>query len=206
MADQGSRVVWSVLLLLGTTLSGCTSTQVRDERNALWTQNEEAQAEIDRLRLALDESELENTRLRLRSGSEQISSEETQFEGIEGVEISTGPGTVTVHVPGDVLFASGKTDLRSSAKSTLDEIAGVINNEYPSSIVRIEGYTDTDPIKRSKWRDNLDLSLQRAAAVHRYLQKRGISANRMYAAGFGETRQQSSKSKSRRVEIVVVKD
>ena len=33
------------------------------------------------------------------------------------------PGTLTVNVPGDVLFASGKADLKDTAKSTLSKIA-----------------------------------------------------------------------------------
>ena len=107
-------------------------------------------------------------------------------------------------MPGDILFDSGKVDLKGSAKSTLNQIAGVIRSEYSGNTVRVEGYTDSDPIRKSKWKDNLELSLQRAAAVHRQLQSQGIAAENMYAAGFGEARQRGSKDKSRRVEIVVV--
>ncbi|MCG8508124.1 MAG: OmpA family protein, partial [Rhodospirillales bacterium] len=126
------------------------------------------------------------------------------FDAIEGVETIRSAGAITVRVPGDVLFASGKVDLKSSARQTLSRIASVIQSEYPGNMVRVEGYTDTDPIRRSNWKDNLELSLQRAAAVHRYLQSQGISADRMYAAGYGETQPLGTKAQSRRVEVVVV--
>ena len=112
----------------------------------------------------------------------------------------------TVRVPGDVLFSAGKTILRKSAKKTLNQIAQVIEREYQHNIIHIKGYTDTDPIKKSKWADNLELSLQRAAAVHRHLQKQGVDPQQMEAVGLGPWHPQGSKSKSRRVEIVVILD
>ena len=108
------------------------------------------------------------------------------------------------YVPGDVLFGSGRVQLRAAAKKTLDRIAEVLGATYTSNVVGIEGHTDNDPIRKSRWKDNLELSVQRATAVHRYLQSKGIDTQRMYAAGWGENQPRGSKSKSRRVEIVVL--
>lgn len=195
-----------------------------DERNALFDQNREAQSEIDRLRAALDRAmvdmgsvnaenaRLQNENANLRSqlatagnsggGANQGAS--TGFEGVPDVEIERTATQIAVRVPGDVLFASGQAELKGSAQQTLNELAGIIQSQYPNNTIRIEGYTDQDPIRRSGWADNLELSLQRAAAVHRYLGSRGINAEQMYAAGFGATRLRASKPQSRRVEIVVV--
>ncbi len=199
-----------LLAVLGfTTLTGCTN-RLKAERDALWAQNQELQAELDRARAALsagsDNSALlaELESLRNQMAAQPQPGIGTAFDNIPGVEAYNTGGTVTVRVPGDILFDSGKVDLKSSAKSTLNQIAGVIRSEYSGNTVRVEGYTDTDPIRKSKWKDNLELSLQRAAAVHRQLQSQGIAADNMYAAGFGEARQRGSKDKSRRVEIVVV--
>src|SRR5690606_7587637 len=98
------------------------------------------------------------------------------FSSIEGVEVarSASGREIAVRVPGDVLFAAGKVELRSEAKKTLTEIASVIKREYSGKRIRVEGYTDTDPIKRSGWKDNLQLSAERAAAVHRHLQEQGV--------------------------------
>ncbi|MBZ0171224.1 MAG: OmpA family protein, partial [Phycisphaerales bacterium] len=70
--------------------------------------------------------------------------------------------------------------------------------------IRIEGYTDTDPIRKSKWASNEHLSFERANAVEKYLISRGVDTKRMYAAAFGPDRPKGSKQDSRRVEIVVL--
>jgi outer membrane protein OmpA-like peptidoglycan-associated protein len=190
-------------------LTGCQN-RLKTERDALYVQNQELQEELDRARAALSAggdnsallAELESLRAQLAAQPQPGAA--TGFEGIAGIEAYNTGATVTVRVPGDILFASGKIDLKDSAKSTLSQVAGVIRNEYAGNTVRVEGYTDTDPIRKSSWKDNLELSLQRAAAVHRHLQSQGISADNMYAAGFGQARQRETKEKSRRVEIVVV--
>jgi chemotaxis protein MotB len=207
------------LILAGLMLGGCNvTTRNTTERNALMRQNQELQAEVNRLRIALDAATAEN--LALQDQNSQLSTRQPQvievpapmpaasantaFDDIAGIDTFTTPGQVHIRVPGDVLFASGRVELRDSAQQTLREIAGVLQSEYGSSNIRVEGYTDTDPIQRSDWEDNLELSLQRAAAVHRYLQEQGIEGERMYAAGFGEWKPRDSRANSRRVEIVVL--
>lgn len=190
-------------------LMGCQGNRLKQERDALWVQNQELQQELDRTRAALDAAEADRSSLltqleRQPAPAAPAASANTAFSGIAGVESFQSATAVTVRVPGDVLFESGKADLKASAKQTLAQIAAVIQREYPDNTIRVEGYTDTDPIRRSGWKDNLELSLQRAASVHRYLQQQGISADRMYAAGFGESRPRQTKAQSRRVEIVVV--
>ncbi|MEM9416057.1 MAG: OmpA family protein [Planctomycetota bacterium] len=209
-----------VLLSVVVVATGCQ--RPLEERNALYSQNVEAQAEIDRLRMAndrltIDHSALmaENNQLRTENsrllaqqgqgnggGANQRAS--TGFEDVPDVEIERTATQIAVRVPGDVLFASGEVELKASAQRTLNEIADILEVQYPNNTLRIEGYTDSDPIVRSGWDDNLELSLQRAASVHRYLAQRGISDERMYAAGFGATRLRANKPASRRVEIVVV--
>jgi len=211
-------LVLLVLLMVAMSSVGCQRS--RAERNALMDQNREAQSEINRLRLANDSlmadlsaangevSRLiqENSALRagMSSSKPTTNTGNTGFENIKDVEAERVGNTVTVRVASDILFSSGKIDLKSTAQTTLNDVAGVLNSKYGGKTIRVEGYTDTDPIRKSSWKDNLDLSLQRAAAVHRYLQTRGVSADRMYAAGFGESQPLGSKSASRRVEIVVV--
>ena len=210
------RIAYSVMvLMLVATLggTGCTDSRLKAERAAYHAENTELQERLQRAYAARDALAVENETLRAQidAASQRPApapappAEANKFAGIEGIEVIPGAGgEVTVRVPGDVLFASGKVDLRANAKRTLAQIAGVLQRDYASQTIRIEGYTDSDPIRKSKWKDNLELSLQRAAAVHRYLATQGIDADRMYAAGFGEAKPQSSKAQSRRVEIVVV--
>jgi chemotaxis protein MotB len=209
-----------VLLLMAIALTSVGCQRSVAERNALMDQNREAQAEIDRLRMANDalladlgsaNSEIsrlieENASLRAAKAPtpEPTTNRGTGFEGIDDVTSERSGNLVTVRVASDILFSSGKVALKSTAKRTLADVSRVLSSEYAGKTIRVEGYTDTDPIKKSGWKDNLELSLQRSAAVHRYLQQQGIDAERMYAAGFGATNTLGSKAASRRVEIVVV--
>ena len=74
----------------------------------------------------------------------------TAFDGIEGVSTSVSGREVTVTVASDVLFDSGRTSLKSNAKSSLDQVASVIQSRYPGRQVRVIGHTDSDPIRKSK--------------------------------------------------------
>ena len=209
--------IFSVVFVLA--LTGC-SNRLQTERDNLWTQNEELQTDVERLRALLDRKDAQIFDLESRqsellaqqgsfantaAASTATSVADDPFAGLEdGITSTVTDARVTIRIPGDVLFAAGKVELQKGVQKSLNRIASIIGDEYPTEIIRVEGYTDTDPIKKSGWKDNLELSLQRAAAVTRYLAQRGVDADRLYAAGFGEHHPLASKDKSRRVEIVVV--
>lgn len=113
-----------------------------------------------------------------------------------------------VTLESDVLFAAGQASLTAAGKSRLDKIADDLKRKYGGMPVLVYGYTDTDPIRKTKdlWTDNLDLSSNRAAAVTRYLIGKGVKPALIDTVGRGEWHPLASgKAKSRRVEIVVVK-
>lgn len=128
----------------------------------------------------------------------------TGFEGSGWDSYRTAGGEVIVSALGDVLFDSGKATLKASAKTSLNKVADVIRGQYSGQIIRVEGYTDTDPIKKSGWQTNERLSGERAMAVQEYLVSRGVSKGQVYYAGFGANRPKENKAKSRRVEIVIL--
>jgi chemotaxis protein MotB len=96
--------------------------------------------------------------------------------------------------------------LKATAKKTLDQVGRRINSDYAGHMIRVEGYTDSDPIKKQKdkYKDNEELSAQRALAVERYLVGRGVASSQIYAAAFGPANPKGSKKASRRVEIVIL--
>ncbi len=217
MVRDGLRPISAILLLLILgPMTGCKYEQLTRQNESLWSQNQELQQELERQRLALDslEEDLNSARSTGRELDGPVNvftagaaaNTGTGFGEIQGVEAVQGPDRVTVRIPGDVLFAAGRAKLRRSVMKTLDQIAEVIEQQYANHTVMIKGYTDTDPIKKSKWSDNLELSLQRAAAVHRYLQKHGVDPARMQAVGHGPWHPRQTKADSRRVEIVVALD
>ena len=128
-------------------------------------------------------------------------------EQIGGLETTVGKsGNTTVHLPSDVFFDPGAATLKSSAKASLDKVISALNRgKYASKGIRIEGHTDSTPIRVSKWKDNMELSVARAKAVQTYLASKGIDAGRITTKGFGDTKPRSTDlSKNRRVEIVVL--
>ena len=131
---------------------------------------------------------------------------------LSGSEASIGydeRGLVTRLVD-QVLFDSGKAELRHSAHAVLDKVAQVLQ-EVPDQPVGIEGHTDNVPITRSGWADNHALSVARAKAVLSYLvAQQGIDAARLTAVGYGEdhpiesNKTAAGRQRNRRVEIVIL--
>jgi flagellar motor protein MotB len=178
--------------------------QLLDELSALHGEAGTAQRDRDLCDQELAGLRADNTALRGRIGDLEAAEPEVP-EGWTAV-----PGGAMIAIPGEVLFKSGKADLRPEARQVLDQVVRVVNSEYPTQDVLIYGHTDNQPIKKSGWKDNYELSAQRALAVVRHLQSRGVSAARLVAAGCGEHRpaapntSQQSRAKNRRVEIYVL--
>jgi len=128
-----------------------------------------------------------------------------------GYDVAVDPkaGTITVTLPNAILFDSGKAELKKATIAELDHIRSVLSEKYAGRQVDVVGHTDTDPIVKSKWKDNWELSAQRSLTVTRYLIKRGMSEKEVRAIGCGESRpvapntSTANKTKNRRVEIVV---
>ena len=111
----------------------------------------------------------------------------------------------------EVLFDSGKTDIKQEAFPALDKIAGILKDNIEDRNIGIEGHTDNEPIKHSKWKSNWELSTSRATSVLHYLvDAKGIDPKRVAAIGYGEYRPVASndtvegKKQNRRVEIVIL--
>ncbi len=191
------------------------------EMEALRLENEELRMSRDELAAALDECDarvaaVSNERDRLESQVNQLRSELAQARamvserptttGFEGTSATVygRPGELVVEMAGDILFSSGKAELREQAKRELDRIARTIQQRYPDNLIRIAGHTDSDPIRKSGWKTNERLGAERALSVEEYLSTRGLSKDRMYVASYGPAEPRSSKKDSRRVEIVIL--
>ena len=91
----------------------------------------------------------------------------------------------------EVFFDTGRADLKPEGRVQLDNLAKVLlqlQNEIPPDlawILRVDGHTDVRPVT-GFFKSNWDLSVARAISVVQYLTTRGVSAQRLAAAGFGE--------------------
>ncbi len=110
----------------------------------------------------------------------------------------------------EVLFDSGKAALRAEAQETLSKVASVIQEKVADRNVGVEGHTDNEPIKRSGWKSNWELSTARATSVLHFLEENGVRPELLVASGYGEYRSVASndtpegRQRNRRVEIVIL--
>jgi chemotaxis protein MotB len=94
----------------------------------------------------------------------------------------------------ELFFDTGRADLKPEATAELDKMAGALielEKQIPADIawvLRVDGHTDVRPISGSggQFKSNWDLSAARAISVVQYLIGKGVSPQRLVAAGFGE--------------------
>jgi outer membrane protein OmpA-like peptidoglycan-associated protein len=110
----------------------------------------------------------------------------------------------TLTVAGDVLFGPGSATLTKGGKTELDQVARTIKSKYNGHSVEVDGFTDSDPITKSHWTSNKQLSQARADAVEKYLLSKGLPDGRVTAMGMGAAQPKATKAQSRRVEIKIM--
>ena len=184
---------WILIALLSMSLSGCTVIFQKGRRTDI--------EKISKLKNEL--SELERAKQELEGRfKDEIKDKEVKVEMLE-------KGLVITFVA-EVLFDSGKADLKEDSLAKLEKVANVLNTTVKDLNVGIEGHTDNDPIKRSGWKSNWELSTSRALSVLHYLSQTGVTEPRMAATGYGEYRPvalndtKDGRQKNRRVEIVIL--
>ncbi len=112
--------------------------------------------------------------------------------------------TRLANITKNIQFNTGKTTLKPASKAILDEIAGLMI-KYPDYNLSISGHTDSVGSAES----NQKLSEGRAKTCYDYLRNKGISADRMSYAGYGETQPiadnmyKEGRKQNRRVEFVM---
>jgi chemotaxis protein MotB len=199
--------------------TGCNGPQLEERNVALQKQLEQAlsqNADLQAQNGTLTEQnvalngEVDRLRAAAKPGTTPTKAKPKPEFG-EGVTTDMVGGALQVTLPDAILFESGKADLKPASKRVLDKIATVLNKDYTGDKIRIEGHTDNQPISKSSknWDDNWELSCNRAMSVVRYLVSKGVSANRVYAAGYSFYKPVASndtaagRAKNRRVVMVV---
>jgi len=117
----------------------------------------------------------------------------------EAVSVSRSHAVLTATFKSDILFDFDSAVIKPGGYAELDRVGRVLN-EYPQTMLRVEGHTDATGTEAY----NQDLSERRALAVKNALIQRGISAARIEAVGYGESMPvSSSAAANRRVNIVI---
>lgn len=118
-------------------------------------------------------------------------------------------GRMVVELAENILFDSGRSDLKKQGQDALTEVAhvltGIVDREF-----QIAGHTDNVPIKSARFPSNWELSTARAVTVARYLATQGVPETRLSAAGYADTQPVASndtpeeRAQNRRIEIVLM--
>lgn len=191
----------ALLLIAVFALSGCAIGFYKRSPNDM-KKIEDLRAEVERLKLLRNQEnrELEAARAEL----------EKRLRGEKGVSVAMSDRGLVVTFVSEVLFDSGMAKIRSDAHKVLDKVAVVLKGQVADKNIAIEGHTDNEPIKKSGWKSNWELSTARATSVLHYLEGKGIKPARLQATGYGEYRPVASndtvegRQKNRRVEIIIL--
>ncbi len=118
---------------------------------------------------------------------------------------------VRIILPGDLLFNTGKAELKSMAIKSLSKIAEVVKRT--PYMINIVGHTDNVPINTERFATNWELSVARACVVARFLiDKKKLSEKRFYVSGHAHNQpvvpnnSLKNRATNRRVEIIITKE
>jgi outer membrane protein OmpA-like peptidoglycan-associated protein len=171
-----------------------------DQRAGLSQQRDQARLDARTREADANSSKLATTRVALADATQQSADLQRQLDELNAKPTDRG----LVLTLGDVLFATGKSDLKVGATSKLNQLVSFLNN-YPTRTVTIEGYTDN--VGSDDY--NLGLSQRRADSVKSYLTVQGIASTRLAADGRGESSpvadndSAAGRQQNRRVEVVI---
>ena len=121
-----------------------------------------------------------------------------------GVRINRVGNDIELIMPGNITFATDRTELRPEFYRTLNGVSTVLA-KYNQTEVLVEGHTDSSGSAEYNER----LSVQRAETVGNYLAGQGVAVPRIRALGYGENRPiadnttEFGKQQNRRVEIQI---
>jgi outer membrane protein OmpA-like peptidoglycan-associated protein len=181
--------------------------QYQDQRQALSAESERARLDARTQEADRARSDATLARADAASARDEVAASraarldlERQIAELNARETDRG----LVVTLGDLLFATGKSDLTGGARPNLDKLAAFLG-EYPDRTVLIEGHTDSVGSEES----NYFLSQRRAESVRSYLVSRGVQANRLTTAGLGQGSPVASndtatgRQQNRRVEVII---
>jgi len=117
---------------------------------------------------------------------------------------------LVINIDDKISFDSGYANLKKEVLPSLKKIREILS-QYPEYSIVVEGHTDNVPMRSKKFRDNWELSTERALAVLGYLlEDTDLNPVRFSAAGYGEYKPlvsnetKENRALNRRVDIVVV--
>ena len=171
-----------------------------DQRKTLSAQN--GQIQLDARTNEADAAKLKASEAQAQTDAANRKNDDLQAQMAALQAKQTDRGMVLTL--GDVLFSTGRADLKPGSVANLDRLVSFLG-QAPDRSVRIEGHTDD----RGGQDMNQTLSQKRAESVAMYLTGRGVASNRVTAIGEGfsspvaDNNTEAGRQANRRVEVII---
>jgi outer membrane protein OmpA-like peptidoglycan-associated protein len=205
--DLGAYRVYMADRKIDTARAQAETSLAEDQRAALSADRDKArldartrEADVAKGQVATARGDANAAQAAAASSEQQAAELQRQIDALQAKATDRG----LVLTLGDVLFATGRADLKSGASGNLNKLVAFLN-KYPDRTVLIEGYTDN--VGSEDY--NQALSERRADSVKSYLAEQGIGALRLSASGKGESDAVGSndsatgRQQNRRVEVII---
>ncbi len=130
-------------------------------------------------------------------------------EAARRLSVTEQDGRTVITLAGSNLFASGSATPNDAYLDTLTRIAGALNR-VPGHVL-VEGHTDDQALRSIRFRNNVELSRERAVSVVKILQRTIDNPARLEWNGLGSSRPlfaeptAENRARNRRVEIIHVR-
>ncbi len=164
--------------------------------------------EIARLKKLSDTQKAELSRMsdQAKALEEKLSKEISEGQ----IRLKRHHDRLIINIDDRISFDSGSSDLKKEILPALDKISDILER-FPENTIMIEGHTDNVPIRTVRFRDNWQLSTERALSVLAHLMRnKKQNPARFAAAGYGEYNPivpndtSINRGLNRRVDIVVI--
>ena len=125
------------------------------------------------------------------------------------LDVKLRGGQMVVKLPAEVLFASGSAELSKDGQGPLSEIASVLK-QFSDRRFLVAGHTDNVPVTDKRFKNNWELSVERALSVVDFLVGKGMKPSKLVAAGHGEFEPvatngtEAGRKENRRIEIILL--
>ena len=198
-------VVGGALLLGAFGLTGCASKRYVGEEVS--KSSAAAEKHISQV-----ESQVEQTQTKVKEHDQKITElDKTTRDALERAQaagkLAEGKFVYSLVLSDDaVKFPVDGHELSKEAMEKLDDFAGRLKTENKNVYLEIQGHTDATGPDAYNYR----LGEQRAEAVRRYLNQKGVALNRMSTISYGKTepvednKTKDGRAKNRRVVVVVL--
>lgn len=140
----------------------------------------------------------------------RISSRFSELIGDDLLEVYANEYWLQVELKDSILFESGSAELSARARDIFAEMARLLA-EYDNPI-QVEGHTDNEPIRSTRYPSNWELSAARASAIVKLLSGAGVGPRRLSAVGYGEYQPVASnetpegRAQNRRVALMIARE